>query len=709
MAYTALEKMRRINEDKYKCDVGPMQPSMYHSEQGNFNLKSCALRFIHEMCEGLRFNMKIEEEEEKTGIYQGTSAEQGQIPYNMQMDINRLCLERELERFLDSGSTQDAYTVYYCYLEIFLGSYAKSKRMVELLSEYEVNGSSLLIKHRDHYSHSVYVFALGLAIYESNENFRRAFNKFYHFDTDEDNVEQYHAAAGFFLAYWGLTALFHDIGYPFELPFEQVLSYFELEDEERGEKTPFLAYKNIHVMTDLGDQARKRFEQLYDRKFNTIDELLAYDITKKLGDTYGFTENHMLDIMKNKAVAPEDSDYHMDHGYFSALRLYQGLTEAMGIDSHKRSEAWTDDLQTAHVDALSAIVLHNLLFKYSISFYKTGKKPPLPMELHPLAWLLMLCDELQCWDRTAYGRNSRTQLQPMGANFNFRNNRLVVGYLFDEDEQDKIDNYLEQYVAWKASGRQGKEPKLKAYSDIANEKKTFTNKIKKLVDTTGMPLIVVCDIAPVNRGSKQVYLSNSNFLHLHDFAVALNARYAHAGEEKYVDQETLEAEFAGLSLEYKLSSIDQAKNFGRYLNAIHCFYSDRSVDYDVLKEFTPAQIDSLGPMEYERWVRYLQSMGWSQSDLYEKVTVPDGVDEKEYREMLCEQMRCHELAMSGDDITSEEIYRRYDELPDVYKDKDNLPFNSMLQLVRKFDGLRIYQFSSDSQNQADHEETVGGR
>ena len=33
MAYTALEKMRRINEDKYKCDVGPMQPSMYHSEQ----------------------------------------------------------------------------------------------------------------------------------------------------------------------------------------------------------------------------------------------------------------------------------------------------------------------------------------------------------------------------------------------------------------------------------------------------------------------------------------------------------------------------------------------------------------------------------------------------------------------------------------------------------------------------------------------------
>ncbi len=688
--------MRGVNRERYGRDVGPMQPDLHQSAQNEFDLRSCALRFIHERCEDLRFSSRIEEEEEKTGVYRGASVAPGQIPYNMQMDINRLCFERELERFLESGATQDAYNVYYCFLEIFLGSYAKSKRMVELLSEYESNGSSLLIKHRDHYSHSVYVFALGLAIYESNENYRRAFNTFYGFDADRDD-RQSHAAAAFFLAYWGLTSLFHDIGYPFELPFEQVLSYFELEDEKRGEETPFLAYKNIHVMTDFGDQAKERFEKLYGREFKTVDELIAYDITKKLGEVYGFSESYMLDVLRNKAVAPENSGYHMDHGYFSALRLYQGLTEAMGIESGEKGGAWTDDLQTAHVDALSAIVLHNLVFKYSISFYKTGEKPPLPMELHPLAWLLMLCDELQCWDRTAYGRNSRTQLEPMGADFNFRNGRLVVGYLFDEDEQDKIDAYLEQYVAWKASGKKGKEPKLKAYSDIANEKKTFTNKIKKLVDTSGMPLIVLCNIAPVNRGSKQIYLSSSNFLHLHDFAVALNGRYAHEGKEKYVDQETLEEEFGRLSLEYKLSNINQAKNFGRYLNAINCFYSDRSVDYDVLKEFTPEQIDCLGPMEYERWMIYHKSMGWEHCDLYEKIPVPSGMDEKAYHLMLREQMRCHKLVMEGRDLTSEQIYRHYEELPDSEKDKDRLPFNSMLQLIRKFDGLRIYRFSAGSQ------------
>ena len=258
MAYTALEKMRKLNESKYNIDVGPMPPEMYINEKDDHDLVSCVARFIHERCENLNFNRDIEEEEDKTGVYQGTSSFPGQIPYNMQMDINRLCFEREMVRFLMSGSTPDAYDVYYCYLEMFMGSYSKSKQMIELLSEYEANGSSLLIKHRDHYSHSVYVFALGLAIYESNENYRRTFNSFYHFDNAEDNKEESHRAAAFFLQYWGLAALFHDIGYPFELPFNQVNSYFEVSGAEDVEYEPFLAYKNMKVMITIGNEAKAR-------------------------------------------------------------------------------------------------------------------------------------------------------------------------------------------------------------------------------------------------------------------------------------------------------------------------------------------------------------------------------------------------------------------------------------------------------------------
>ncbi len=170
MAYSAIEKMRKKNEQIYGSDVGPMQPTLSVVAATGFDLKSAALRFLHERCEGLLFDRQIEEEEERTGLYRGVSLAPDQIPYNMQMDVNRLCLERELEKFLDSAATQDAYTVFYCFLEIFFGNYGKYKKKVELLSEYESNGSSLLMKHRDHYVHSVFVFALGLAIYETNES-----------------------------------------------------------------------------------------------------------------------------------------------------------------------------------------------------------------------------------------------------------------------------------------------------------------------------------------------------------------------------------------------------------------------------------------------------------------------------------------------------------------------------------------------------------
>ena len=125
MAYSAIEKMRKKNEQIYGMDVGPMQPALSAGAAAGFDLKSAALRFLHERCEGLFFDSQIEEEEERTGCCRGTSLAPGQIPYNMQMDINRLCLERELERFLDSAATKDAYTVFYCFLEIFFGNYGK--------------------------------------------------------------------------------------------------------------------------------------------------------------------------------------------------------------------------------------------------------------------------------------------------------------------------------------------------------------------------------------------------------------------------------------------------------------------------------------------------------------------------------------------------------------------------------------------------------
>ena len=685
MSYTALAKQQAENQKFFGTGVGPMQPAK-HYEDADQSLKAMALRFLHTRCEGLRFSA----ENGKPGdcSYQGTSLQPGQIPYNMQMDINRLCLERELEKFIDSGVAEDAYTIYYCYLEIFFGHYGKSKKMVELLSEFESNGSSLLMKHRDHYSHSVYVFALGLAIYESNAAFRKTFKTFYGFDPSDDNKEADHEAAGCFLEYWGLTSLFHDIGYPFELPFEQVLSYFEVGGQDRGTGSLFLAYQDLDVLIQLGKEARAHFENLYQRTFASTEELFAFGITKRLGEVYDFDEPYIIRKIQDKPVAPNTFGYYMDHAYFSATRLYREIEESIGIDN----------INDKHLDALTAILLHNSLFKFEISFYKEDyRKEPLRMEVHPLAYLLMICDELQCWDRTAYGRNSRSELHPMAADFGFANGAIDAVYYYDEEEQQKINDFQIKYKKWEKDGEQGSAPRLKAYSDMAEKEQRFTTDIEKIVDTTDLPLTVIPQTRVVDRESKHTYLSSSNFMHLYDFAVALNARYSYQGEEENVPPEVLEAEFENLSLEYQISNINQAKSFSKYLDALGCFYTDRPVNYPMVKVFTREQTAIFAPMEHERWVRERVSMAWEYGDLYETAPVPQEIlakfpDEQKARKALRELLRMHKLAMKGDPL-EEEIFAHYQALPQEEKEKDYEPFNSMLKLIKKFDGLRIYKLN----------------
>ncbi len=675
MAYTAIETMRRKNLERFGFDAGPAQPPLYINRRGRNDLKSAALRFIHRRCESLRFDAAKEAQENKTGILQGTSLKPGQIPYNMQMDIDRLCLEKSLESFIDSGIAEDAYAVYYCFLELFFGQYEKSKKMVELLSEYESNGSSLLMKHRDHYSHSVYVFALGLAVYETNDAFRESFRAFYRLENKKENE-----IAGMFLEYWGLTSLFHDIGYPFELPFEQVLSYFEVDSKERGKGSLYIAYHDVEALTGLDEAAAARFEELYGRRFSTTSELLSCDITAKLGRDYGFTEEYMLDVLNRKPTRPQDFGYFMDHAFFSAARLCQEMIRILKPDKIGRM----------HVDALSAIMLHNSLYKFAVAFYKDKKpekrKAPLRMDQHPLAFLLMLCDELQCWDRTSYGRNSRKELHPVSADFDFSNQSVSAVYSYDIKGQEKIEAYERDRAEYEA-GRTEKKPRLKAYSDMAGDKPDFTSDIEKIVDTAAIPLKVSLEVRKVSRENKRTYLSESNFLHFYDFAVALHARNMPGNPSK----EEMEEKFNACSLEYRLSTLGRTRYFASYLNAIGCFYTDKPVDFEPVARFGANDAAIFAPMEHERWVREHQAMGWRYGSDYESLPL-DVPDEraKAVRAALREQLRCHKLCMDGNP-NHDEIRAHYQRLPKMYRDLDWKPFNRLLELLDMMEGTRIYR------------------
>ena len=675
MAYTAFRAMRRANKARFGVDLGPMQPPMKRGKHKN-DLKSAALRFLRNRCEGLRHDEQIEREEKRDGAYRGMSLSAGQIPYNMQMDVDRLCLEKTLGDFIDSGSAVDAYSVYFCYIIMFLGKYGESKKMVELLSEYEANGSSLLMKHRDHYSHSVYVFALGLAIYETNEGYREAFRGFYGKSAGGERK-----LANLFLEVWGLAALFHDIGYPFELPFEQVLSYFEVNHQKRGKDSVYLAYRGIDGLIALDAPAKAHFRALYGVEFETVTQLLAFDIARKLGEDYDVSVDYLRDVIDAKPLSPERFGLFMDHAFFSAVRLYRELTRSDGASG----------LRPEQVDALSAILLHNSLFKFAIAFYKDKAKckPPLSASRHPLAYLLMICDELQCWDRTAYGRNSRTELHPLDARFDFSGGAIKVVYIYDKAEKTKIDAFHEAYTAWEENGEQGEAPRQKAYSDMAEKEQRFTRDIEKIVDTSIMPLTVKVKLEKADRARKHTYLSGSNFLHFYDFAVALHGRNM-PPESTPAD---MERKFTSHSLEYQLSTLNRARHFARYLDAIRCFYTDRPVDYSMVTRFTPAQAAVFAPMEHERWVREHIAMGWRCGDEYEELAkaAPEA-ERKRACAALREQLRRHKLTMDGNP-TEAQVAEHYRGLDEVDQDKDWKPFNRMLELLKKYDGTRIYSLT----------------
>ena len=87
-------------------------------------------------------------------------------------------------------------------------------------------------------------------------------------------------------------------------------------------------------------------------------------------------------------------------------------------------------------------------------------------------------------------------------------------------------------------------------------------------------------------------------------------------------------------------------------------------------------------------------MGWYGGDDYETLPLGpeagEGEREQALRRALREQLRCHKLVLNGE-LSDERIRQHYLSLSPEDQGKDWEPFNRMLRLLRRFDGLRIYR------------------
>ena len=660
MGYTALSRMKDANRLKYGLDSSVRIPSVQSTARA---YGARALAFVRDACEDLKFDtsdaarIALEDSD-------GRSSSPNMIPYNMERDLDRLCLEKAIERFLASGSREDAFDVYYCYCEIFKpfgAGYDSTRLLLEMLSEHETNASSLLMKHRDHYSHSVYVFVIGLALYAGSDQVRAAYSAKY-------GLAEGPQAACHFLEFWGMTALFHDVGYPFEIAHQQMKAYVckLFGGSDAAGFSPHVSYKN---MDDFADSSIGDLNELYAR---AIFERLSPCWLPKCGKNSGLLSHAtLLETLRDRGVhnKPSGMDYlYMDHAYFSGL-----IVAKVYLEQHTDVTCY-EQIPEAVLDSFCAIILHNSLFKFTIRGMLGTSEPLSLHDGQPLSYILMLCDELQCWDRASYGQNSRGGIYAFDFDMDFEDGSPRLTYYYDtayESDVRAASSYknmcMDGYTKRSGAVRIGRSK----FMDDIDEIVCIADAVAGFESDTSKPENSGVITVALEEKQKRtgLYLSDSNYLNLYDFALALNGRYCGA---RTADEMTQAFE-EGLSLEYKLSNIAQAKGFASQLELIGCFYTDRPVDYTPVVAFSDDELAIISESEHVRWCAEKIGMGWDFGDAHV------GRCGKSNDNVMRERTRLHH------DLVI------YTELTDVETRKDSEAMLKMLELIREFGGLTIYR------------------
>ena len=222
----------------------------------------------------------------------------------------------------------------------------------------------------------------------------------------------------------------------------------------------------------------------------------------------------------------------------------------------------------------------------------------------------------------------------------------------------------------------------------------FQADIERIVNLESIKLNIETGLSANNRTSSHTYLSDSNFINLYNFALILNGRWSSSDdwkkaresgqEESFLSDKAVTDSFAesfkSLSLEYKLSNINQAKAFARYMNEIGCFYTDKAVDFEILEEFTREDLLKIGLLEHQRWLQEHYDMGWTYGE-------PDKAD----REIMRQHKDMIPNCDIQTDVSDEQAKINYQRLCKEDQDKDTQPMECMLAMLKMFDGIRIYR------------------
>ena len=496
-------------------------------------------------------------------------------------------LAQSVYAFLEDETKENAFYVY----ELFFGAYRISLAgarnpfldLLDTLRDYEERAATLIEKQRDHFVHSLNVFILGLAIYAGNRNYRAAFEKA--IMTPGKFPENLPTAQEEFFFRWGLAALFHDVGYPVEIISNQMSRFLRFvtdadQDRSLGEVKAHLEFENFRRFNSIAEVLPKKAftRAFYDEHDSSVYvdllqpiDLLAQRIHQTLGVDMVPIKNKLdlyhAEMAKNGFV---------DHGYYSAiivLKWYGYLIQTTGQEPLR--------FYHAIVDSACAILLHNYFSRTLVDAFSL---PPMEPEQNPIAYLLMFCDEMQDWNRAAYGILEKFRTQINSANIQIDDERFSISYYAKKGIIPRV------FV----------ESKNKLFSRILNLDAIFPK---------GLTINCVALEEIYSEAEQDVTLPRPLIEHMEQLARAIHESYIRAQKQNNAAIFVAE-DFDALEESVRYSNLRQAMNMSKKLRAMGLAMVANDAQGEAISALSPEQIERYAIEEHDDWMRGKQRFGW---------------------------------------------------------------------------------------------------
>ena len=477
--------------------------------------------------------------------------------------------------------------------------------LVNAMKKYEESTGDLIDKQRDHLIHSVNVFLLGLAIYAQNRKYRKCFkdyvlkspyDKYYRLENGDFSNEE-------FLYRWGVASLFHDIGYPVEIIGKQLKKF--INDSVKSISPTYGAdtaidFKDFNEFNtivkldyDFADEFTKNYPEAKFLNLFKPTDIVAHKISTD------FDSVNVKDVIKhldNFVYSMGDLGF-IDHGFFSCILVLNSYGYL--IQKYAKSH---DFFFYPIVDSASAILMHNY-YRNVLQDNPFNLKQLHPSQ-SPLAFLLILCDELQEWSRQAFGIKDKQKGHVNGFDLTINDDTLEMRYF--------------GYSGYTGLGFS--EEKMKLLNSVLSINSAFQFGLRI---TTDVKEHFVTTNIDENIQGPDILLRN-----VENLAILIHEHYNDTTRKEYNDavengevSEELQKKYDELksyhelSPQLKIANIRQARSIPTKLNMIGCEIANENDERPAITEFAPEEVEDLAIFEHDEWCKEKEGTGWTYGEV----------------------------------------------------------------------------------------------